>query len=716
MSAPKYIFRAIPLWIIPVVLGAGSFFCILSPTPLIFNNIGWLAGGGDPTQHYLGWAFFRYGPWTMPFGLNPNFGLELSSSVVYSDSIPLLAFLFKPFSSWLPEPFQYFGLWLLCCFVLQAIGAWLLSSLLTADRIVRLLVTSYFVFMPAWLWRFVVTNSLAAHFLLLFGLYLVFAKQKKFKNWLWLVLLGLAATIHFYLLAMMLILWGAALLECDKVISLHFIKTRLIAILTTVVTLLFLFWQCGYFAVQSQAAVSGSYGIGHLNLLGLVDSNGWSYILPNVKETPDSYNSFDKALSYFEGYSYLGLGLLFCLGFALWGLQFHKVSVKELISRFPYLFIALFCLTVFAISNNIGVGPWNITLPLPESVRSTASILRASARMFWPVYYVFTLFILYCIIRSYPRKLAIGILSVGLLIQIVDTSAGWLPLRQRLVQSKATEWATSLTDPFWADAGKQYQKVLRVEASNHNHNWETFAYFAIRNHLSTNSIFLSRIDDQKLDYLNNKLNQQIQKGKYDLDALYILENDKVIPALKSLNKDKDLFARLNGFNVLAPGWLDCVNCPTVSQEKWIASQIPTYRIGEPIILSRSGKNILPFVLVAGWAYPESWGTWSDGRSAKLALAIPLGNPQTLTLDMRAFVQPQYPSQMIEIWINQQLYTKRALTEDQFNQIVIPISEAHLKQQYLNIDFNFLNPIRPKDIGLGDDDRQLSIGLQTAIFR
>ena len=305
---------------------------------------------------------------------------------------------------------------------------------------------------------------------------------------------------------------------------------------------------------------------------------------------------------------------------------------------------------------------------------------------------------------------------MGLLIQIVDTSAGWLPLRQRLVQSKATEWATSLTDPFWADAGKQYQKVLRVEASNHNHNWETFAYFAIRNHLSTNSIFLSRIDDQKLDYLNNKLNQQIQKGKYDLDALYILENDKVIPALKSLNKDKDLFARLNGFNVLAPGWLDCVNCPTVSQEKWIASQIPTYRIGEPIILSRSGKNILPFVLVAGWAYPESWGTWSDGRSAKLALAIPLGNPQTLTLDMRAFVQPQYPSQMIEIWINQQLYTKRALTEDQFNQIVIPISEAHLKQQYLNIDFNFLNPIRPKDIGLGDDDRQLSIGLQTAIFR
>jgi len=37
---------------------------------------------------------------------------------VFFDSIPLLAFLFKPFTSLLPEPFQYFDLWLLACFIL----------------------------------------------------------------------------------------------------------------------------------------------------------------------------------------------------------------------------------------------------------------------------------------------------------------------------------------------------------------------------------------------------------------------------------------------------------------------------------------------------------------------------------------------------------------------------------------------------------------------
>ena len=97
--------------------------------PLIPSNIGWLLNKLDPAQHFLGWDFYRNSPWTLPVGLNPRFGLDLSSSIVYSDSIPLLAIPFKVFASFLPSPFQYFGLWVLVCFILQAWACWKLIEL-----------------------------------------------------------------------------------------------------------------------------------------------------------------------------------------------------------------------------------------------------------------------------------------------------------------------------------------------------------------------------------------------------------------------------------------------------------------------------------------------------------------------------------------------------------------------------------------------------------
>ena len=79
----------------------------------------------DPATHFLGWHFFRNEPWHLPLGLNWAYGMEMSSSIVYTDSIPLLALIFKPFSNYLPTLFQYTGLWILICFALQGTFGWL---------------------------------------------------------------------------------------------------------------------------------------------------------------------------------------------------------------------------------------------------------------------------------------------------------------------------------------------------------------------------------------------------------------------------------------------------------------------------------------------------------------------------------------------------------------------------------------------------------------
>ena len=93
--------------LIPIAVGFIGFCLVAGASILNVQNIAWLGGALDPAQHYLGWALYRNGPWTFPVGLNPHNGLEFSNSIVFSDSLPLLAILFKPFNFVLPDVFQW---------------------------------------------------------------------------------------------------------------------------------------------------------------------------------------------------------------------------------------------------------------------------------------------------------------------------------------------------------------------------------------------------------------------------------------------------------------------------------------------------------------------------------------------------------------------------------------------------------------------------------
>ena len=64
-----------------------------------FSNTNWLYGAGDLTNAQLGWQYFHHDKWHFPIGKNPNYGLEISNSIVFTDNIPLFAIFFKIFVS-----------------------------------------------------------------------------------------------------------------------------------------------------------------------------------------------------------------------------------------------------------------------------------------------------------------------------------------------------------------------------------------------------------------------------------------------------------------------------------------------------------------------------------------------------------------------------------------------------------------------------------------
>src|SRR5687767_262954 len=198
------------LWL-AVLSGLAAFLAVTGGAVLDPHNTGWLLLAPDSAQNLLGWQFFRRSPLLQwPLGANPAYGMEIGSSVVFSDSIPLLALLFKPFAALLPPTFHYFGLWLLASFVLQSVFAYKLLGRFTPDRWLALAGSVFFVLAPVCLARLSAPHyALFGQWLLLAALYLYFAAR--YSAAAWMLLLGLTTLVHFYLLFMAGLIWGADL-------------------------------------------------------------------------------------------------------------------------------------------------------------------------------------------------------------------------------------------------------------------------------------------------------------------------------------------------------------------------------------------------------------------------------------------------------------------------------------------------------------------------
>jgi len=695
---------------VPLLLGLGFFILVVGFGILNPRNVSWLLADFDMTLEYLGWAFYRYSPWTFPIGMNPNFGLDISSSIIFSNSLPIFAPIFKVFNPLLGEPFQFWGIWILLCFLLQTWIAWKLIGLMTSNNLLRFFASGLLAFSPSMLFQIGFHNSTVGHFPILAALYLIFRPQQTYRLWWWTLLLPCTLLIHPYTFAMILALWIADLL--DRLFIQHEMSIKQVAkeILLVLSTTILLAWQMGYFMSVSPGETG--FGTYRMNLLALFDSSGfdsqnWSYLfsLPQV-----------RAKNNYEGFSYLGLGMILILLLALPVAAKHLGQIKQLARRFIFVLLCLLALTVFALSNQIAVGSWSFTVPISPTLFSIASILRASGRMFWPVIYFISLASIYYLIKGYSKNLAISILGIGLVIQVADTSNGWLPIRHK-INHPLTQLESPLADPFWESAAKHYKKVVRVPVWNEQAVWEKFAGYAAQYHLGTNSVFMGRVDKNKIDASNAKLQAEILSGKFDDDTLYVVEDNEVPKFLATMNPSTDVLARFDQINVFAPKWKLCKACLQINSENEIDPKVSTTRLiklGEKIDLSRFGKYATVF-LGPGWSVPENWGTWSLAKKASITLPLPAIFPQKIVIESQAFIAGAQTNQVVEIWINGVKQTQNILTQRFGNQIEIPLPASIIKSEILRIDFVFPSAISPKALGIGIDERPLAIGLEVVRY-
>jgi len=207
LSSNRYLNSSLFIFTSGSVLGIIFFIYIFGTAVLDFSYTAWLMSGGDLTQHYLGWRFFRSSAWYFPLGLIDNIVYPFKISIFYTDSIPIFAVFFKILSPVLPHNFQYFGLFGIICYALQGGIGTLIVKKIGGNTIQSIIGAIFFIFSTVMMYRIYGHTSLSAHFIILLSIYVCLHKNNDIKKEIfsWSSLLVLSVGIHIYFASMVLI-------------------------------------------------------------------------------------------------------------------------------------------------------------------------------------------------------------------------------------------------------------------------------------------------------------------------------------------------------------------------------------------------------------------------------------------------------------------------------------------------------------------------------
>ena len=654
-------------YLIPISIGVVFFLAVFDVHMLDPTSLEWLSHG-DILQAYLGWDFFRNSPWTFPvIGLNPHYGLEVSSSIVFSDSNPLLAVVFKLLSPLLPEGFQYFGLWLLACCILSAVATWKIVGLYSDSYPIRALAAALVLFNPAWIHR-VGHINLMAHFLILFAIYLCLLRDRRHLAQKWCLLIAIACLTHFYLAMIVMILWGANLLA-RVVTRVTAYRPALLEAVVVLIAAYGLMYVAGYFTVDD-VSVAGGYGAYNSNLLSPLISDGWSYLFDHVY----------LGLGNFETVNYWGLGVLLLVLLNLKSLyrSFGRFTVNATSLSLLIAGIAFF---LIATTNNIQLFDHHLVVPLPSRLQDALSTFRGSSRFYWPLTYLAIVGLVYLTVRYRAKAVATVILAVALVVQAGDISKGFK--RENFYFFKSPDITQALRSDFWRTELGRYAKLRHVPFDNNADEQLPLAFFANRSGLATDSVVLARPSQSKQDGLNLKTLKALASARYDDDTVYVLE-DKVLGFVRL--KAGDQLFKIDGRNVLAPGLQACQGCQRIAVEA----------------LPKTA-----YLLISGWSTPEGFGVWSEGRKATL-LVHNHGASNRVTLRYRVFLTPSVPVQQLIFKADGQ--TIKALQAQQGGEVSLswPVTADN---PVTTLTIELPNAISPREAGLSSDSRVLSLGLE-----
>jgi hypothetical protein len=624
------------LWLFAVALGCAVFSWIGYWPTLNPRSLSWIFHE-DPFTHVMGWEHFRNTPLLQyPITKSDLYGLEWSSSVVFSDSIPLVAVLLKPMSGVLPKPFQYLGWWVFATLVLQAYwGAKLV--MLRSQRFVDAAVGALlFATAPVLLERAGLQSALGSHWIILCALWLYLSSTAP-RHKAWAFVLFLSAGVHAYMLVMSGAVWLAHLVACWRHGTVG--KRDLIISASTLVGLIAWMHALGYFMAGAAEGIWRS----HFDLGAFAaPSRGVRLdLLPPVRHQA------------WDGSAYLGGGLLLILlaTLAIFAVQrVRKVQVtdreeaaRQQVSWVPLL-VCVAGFVAFAITNRVTILNHELfSFSLPGFMERIYAVFRGGNRMIWPAYYLAILAIVWAVLRTWPGRTSTFALLAACVVQLIDLD-GMAAIKRNEV--KGPPLTRPLNDAAWSVIAQHYREIVSVPSTTHQDGWPTISWFAAEHRLGTNVVYVSRYDWPRVAAATRRRSVGWRTGKYDANTAYIFPSEAVWELARHTIGPDDLAVVADGFHLILPGgrkWSSGSSDPPQPRD------VPL--IGQWISFVDDASTGL---MLEGWSWHEWWGTWTDGEHSWLVLPVPANERVRVTFRWTARA-PRNMQQAVRVQLGESMF-------------------------------------------------------------
>lgn len=672
-------YRKVLTLTVPILL----FMLFFTPAVLDPTRVGWLLDG-DWGQHFLGWHAYRQTPLGWPFNYQTLLSHPTGLSLIYTDSNPLVSMPMRWLSGVLPGHFQFIGWWFLACIVLHYYVAYRLVSRHAPGPWSALAGATLLTLLPT-LYMRIGHDTLVAHWLILWSLYIFFEIRDEHRKRIgYGLLMGLTSLIHPYLLFMILAVWGADQLRItgpllrnrDWKALATAVGLGLLTLIPPVVTL----GIAG--AYSGQSAASDGFGVYGMPLDAIFN--------PSRKDFPLAFlNGPQPPRMAFEGFQYLGAGLLVLIGAAVWLYRKSPAvkSASEVLATARPLKWPFIILLVLAITDQVHLYSIKLVdLSFPTPLVNVLNVVRASGRLFWPIAYTLVFLSLVCIYRAQPRTMGL-LLGAVIVLQLTDMSQFSTSIRGLTARADTAQTFVLTPSRQW-DAVMARTEVVSfqpaVPVTDKRAFYEIILH-ALDRKVPVNMMYAAR-ENPHQDAIQRQEYLDFRSGKLNPRRLYVMLGKAVPAGLE------DRVREIDGIWIIPP----------LGAEAGLARPAPErFETGKTYVMGAANASVVWFG--GDWEMPQDGAMNSKDKTAVITPTfVPEpGKAYRLTLSLRGWRKAQTLTVAVNgLKLKEQALGKKAA------EVVVDIPAPALQSGRMQITLDNLRP--PPEPGKKPDTKGMGV--------
>jgi hypothetical protein len=662
----------------------------------------WLSFGDGTAE--IAWEFFRRQPlFQYPLGLNPKYGLEVSSTAAFDGQIPIMSFILHPFANLFPGRFQYFGIFIFLTFVLNYFFANKIFQHLHFNRYQSIVSGTLLATSPVILNRFIENTHYSLTSVWIIFAAILYSLQRNVNFIPWILIIAFSILIHLYMIPFILTIYIFTFFYeiLHKTIKLNYV----IVVSALAAISFFLMSITGYF----YGGISGKdvgYGLYRSTLLSLIDSSNWSRVIPDIAEPNGAY----------EGFAFIGTSTIILLIFSLF--LGKKINTTKTNVSFKPLWLSAIILFLFSLSNRIAIGKFELyNFPIPDFMSIATNTYRSSGRFSWLLVFTLFIYITFSLRSKLSDKTFSILLTSVFLIHLTD-------IHIQLISQKDTKFQyifnSNLKSKAWQSISQCYKNLRVYPPTVVVDDYYEFVNIAHKQNLGINTGRFGRVNQNKILGAYDLMHKEFSTGMLRTDSFYVFTNAEfVLPeivdfqkslAILTLNEDS-AYGELNGYTYIAPNLLKCADGKELKDEAMGFGAPETQKYsGEKLTF---GKNFdsSKYILM-GFSALEDWGVWSVDELSKIYFntdnVSAFKSINIIGKDLAS------PANEFTVSLNDsKIGTCNFSTE--FSTCSLPFNFKALETNILTLSFVPKIIRSPKDLGLSEDTRNLGFGMKSISF-